>query len=170
MKALWIAGFLLLAPSYAAAAGCITTPRGETVCRDASGAIVAAPAPRVVVAPGAVGVVPHAAVVTGPAYGTGMTVQQGAATSRAVYNSNTGVATTSQHYAGGVTTAQNSNGSKAAYNPHTGNAAVQTTNSNGVKTTNTRYGGEAKTKNGMGVAQGPGGKTCARGRGEAKCN
>lgn len=161
MKALWIASILLLAPSWAAAAGCITTPRGETVCRDTSGAIVAAPAPRVVVAPGAVAVVPHPAVVTGQTYSTGQ---------KAVYNSATGVATTSQHYAGGVTTAQNSNGSKAAYNSRTGNAAVQTTNSNGVKTTNTRYGGEAKTKNGMGVAQGPGGKTCAKGRGEARCN
>jgi hypothetical protein len=162
MKALWIASFLLMAPSWASAAGCITTPRGETICRDATGAIVAAPhPPTVVVAPGGVAVVPHATVTTTQSYSTGQ---------RAAYNSATGVATTSQHYANGATTAQNSNGSKAAYNPHTGNAAVSTTNSNGVKTTNTRYGGEAKTKNGMGVAQGAGGKTCAKGRGEAKCN
>ena len=69
-----------------------------------------------------------------------------------------------------VTTVQNGVGGKAAYNPHTGNAAVSQKNANGVTTTQTLRGGEAKTKNGMGVVQGPGGKTCARGRGEAKCN
>jgi hypothetical protein len=73
-------------------------------------------------------------------------------------------------YSSGVTTAQGAAGGRAAYNARTGNAAVSHTNSNGVTTTQTARGGEAKTKNGMGVAQGPGGKTCAKGRGQAKCN
>jgi hypothetical protein len=75
-----------------------------------------------------------------------------------------------QAYPGGVRTVEGAYGGGAAYNPRTGNAAVSQTNANGVKSTETRAGGEAKTKNGMGVVQGPGGKTCAKGRGEAKCN
>jgi hypothetical protein len=50
----------------------------------------------------------------------------------------------------------------AGYNARTGNAAVTQTNSNGVAHTQTSRGGEAYTKNGKGVAQGPGGKTCAK--------
>ena len=50
----------------------------------------------------------------------------------------------------------------AAVNPNTGNAAVAQKNQNGVTTTQTSNGGKAKTKNGKGVAQGPGGTTCAK--------
>lgn len=71
---------------------------------------------------------------------------------------------------GGVTTVEGGAGGRAAYNPRTGNAAVSQTNARGVTTTETSRGGEAKTKNGMGVAHGPGGTTCAKGRGEARCN
>ena len=73
-------------------------------------------------------------------------------------------------YSNGVTTVQGGVGGKAVYNPHTGNAAVSTRNANGVATTKTLRGGEAKTKNGMGVVQGAGGKTCVKGHGAAKCN
>jgi len=72
-------------------------------------------------------------------------------------------------YSSSVTTVQGAAGG-AAYNPRTGNAAVSHTNANGVTTTQTARGGEAKTKNGMGVAQAPGGKTCVKGRSQAKCN
>jgi hypothetical protein len=48
-----------------------------------------------------------------------------------------------------------------AVNPNTGNAAVAHKNQNGVTTTQTSNGGEAKTKNGVGVAQGPNGTTTA---------
>jgi hypothetical protein len=37
-------------------------------------------------------------------------------------------------------------------------------NQNGVTTTQTSQGGKAKTKNGMGVAEGPNGTTCAKAR------
>lgn len=49
----------------------------------------------------------------------------------------------------------------AAVNPNTGNAAVAHKNPNGVTTTQTSNGGNAKTKNGSGVAQGPNGTTAA---------
>ena len=49
----------------------------------------------------------------------------------------------------------------AAANPNTGNAAVAHKNQNGVTTTQTSNGGEAKTKNGVGVAKGPNGTTTA---------
>ena len=64
-----------------------------------------------------------------------------------------------------------SNGqSAAAYNPRTGNAAVaQKNQNNGVTTTQTSKGGEAKTKNGKGVAQGPNGTTCAKGKYNSGC-
>jgi len=57
----------------------------------------------------------------------------------------------------------------AAVNPHTGNAAVAQKNQNGVTTTQTSKGGEAKTKNGKGVAQGPNGTTCAKGKYNQGC-
>jgi hypothetical protein len=57
----------------------------------------------------------------------------------------------------------------AAVNPNTGNAAVAQKNQNGVTTTQTSRGGEAKTKNGMGVAQGPNGTTCAKGKYNQGC-
>jgi len=57
----------------------------------------------------------------------------------------------------------------AAGNPNTGRGAAAHTNSNGVTTTQTASGGKAKTKNGRGVAQGPNGKTCAKGKYEAGC-
>jgi hypothetical protein len=56
-----------------------------------------------------------------------------------------------------------SNGKSAAVvNPNTGNAAAAHKNSNGVTTTQSSNGGRAKTKNGKGVAQGPGGTTCVK--------
>ncbi|MGC2765545.1 MAG: hypothetical protein WB607_08560 [Candidatus Acidiferrum sp.] len=57
----------------------------------------------------------------------------------------------------------------AAVNPNTGRGAAAHKNSNGVTTTQTTSGGKAKTKNGMGVAQGPNGKTCAKGKYEEGC-
>jgi hypothetical protein len=48
-----------------------------------------------------------------------------------------------------------------AVNPNTGNAAVAHKNPNGVTTTQTSYGGEAKSKNGVGVAQGSNGTKAA---------
>jgi hypothetical protein len=84
-------------------------------------------------------------------------------------NPNTNTVTTAQTHPSGVTTVQNSNGTKAAYNPHTGNAAVAQKNQNGVTTTQTSRDGTAKTKNGMGVAQGPNGTTCAKGKNTQGC-
>jgi hypothetical protein len=57
----------------------------------------------------------------------------------------------------------------AAANPNTGKAAVAQKNQNGVTTTKTTTGGTAKTKNGTGVAQGPGGTTCAKTKNNAAC-
>jgi hypothetical protein len=57
----------------------------------------------------------------------------------------------------------------AAVNPNTGNAAVAHKNPNGVTTTQTSNGGKAKTKNGMGVSQGPGGTDCAKGKNHKGC-
>ena len=55
-----------------------------------------------------------------------------------------------------------SNGHTAAVvNPTTGNATVAQKNQYGVTTTQTSNGGTAKTKNGVAVAQGPGGTTAA---------
>ena len=59
--------------------------------------------------------------------------------------------------------------SAAAVNPNTGRGAAAHKNSNGVTTTQTTGGGKAKTKNGMGVAQAPNGKTCAKGKYEEGC-
>ena len=68
----------------------------------------------------------------------------------------------------GETVCGNGN-SAAAYNPNTGKAAVAQKNSNGVTTTQTSNGGKAKTKNGMGVVQGPNGKDCAKGKYHEGC-
>jgi hypothetical protein len=57
----------------------------------------------------------------------------------------------------------------AAVNPNSGKAAVAQKNKNGVTTTRTSTGGKAKTKNGMGVATGPGGTTCAKGLNNQGC-
>jgi hypothetical protein len=84
-------------------------------------------------------------------------------------NPNKGTVTTAQKHPSGITTAQSSNGTRAAYNPNTGNAAVAQKNQNGVTTTQTSRGGKAKTKNGMGVAQGPNGTTCAKGVNNQGC-
>lgn len=139
---------LLVAVSSPASAQCVTGAGGRTVCRGPAGNIVASPpapaAPAVVAAPQAVVVAPGAAVVPGAVVG--------------------------RTYSSGVSTVQNGYGGKAAYNPHTGNAAVSQRNANGVTTTHTSRGGEAKTKNGMGVVQGAGGTTCARGRNQTRCN
>jgi hypothetical protein len=56
-----------------------------------------------------------------------------------------------------------------AGNPRTGNAAVSQKNQNGVTNTQTRNGGEAKTKNGKGVAVGPDGTVCAKGSNQQGC-
>jgi hypothetical protein len=98
----------------------------------------------------------------------GQTVCSNGAKAVAV-NPNKGTVTTAQKYPNGVTTTQSSNGTKAAYNPHTGNAAVAQKNQNGVTTTQTSQGGRAKTKNGMGVAEGPNGTTCAKGKNNQGC-
>jgi hypothetical protein len=84
-------------------------------------------------------------------------------------NPHTATVTTAQKYSNGATSAQNSNGTKAFYNPNTGTAAVAQKNQNGVTTTQTNWGGEAKTKNGMGVVQGPQGTTCAKGKNNQGC-
>jgi hypothetical protein len=98
-------------------------------------------------APSAVVVAPHA-VVGAPVYTSSVTTE---------------------HTTTGVTTAHTATGA-AAYNPHTGNAAVAHTNAYGVTHTQTARGGQAVTKNGMGVAHGAGGTTCAKGRTHAGCN
>jgi hypothetical protein len=54
------------------------------------------------------------------------------------------------------------NGSATAVNTTRGTSATATKNSNGVTTTQGSRGGEAKTRNGKGVYQAPGGTTCAR--------
>jgi hypothetical protein len=84
-------------------------------------------------------------------------------------NPNTGKVTTAEKHPGGTTTVQSNTGTKAAVNPRTGNAAVAQTNANGVTTTQTARGGEAKTKNGKGVAVGPNGTVCAKGQNNQGC-
>jgi hypothetical protein len=149
MKTFFIAT-LCLTVAAPAAAECIRTPAGRTVCRNAAGEIVAEPPATAVpvapvgAAPGAVVVAPGAAVAPHAVYGA-------------------------PAYTGGVSTVHGEAGG-AAYNPRTGNAAVSHTNPNGVTTTQTSRGGEAKTKNGMGVAHGAGGTTCVKGKGQGKCN
>ena len=62
------------------------------------------------------------------------------------------------------------NGENAgSYNPNTGNARKTETNDLGVKTTETSRGGEAKTKNGVGVVRTPGGTTCVKTRKNQGC-
>ena len=91
-------------------------------------------------------------------------------TKAAVVNPHTGTVTTAQKNPSGVTTAQTSNGQKAvAVNPNTGNVAVAQKNQNGVTTTQSSRGGTAKTKNGMGVAIGPNGTVCAKGKNNQGC-
>jgi hypothetical protein len=60
----------------------------------------------------------------------------------------------------GETVCRNGN-TAAAVNPNTGNAAVAHKNANGVTTTQTSNGGEAKSKNGVAVAQGSNGTKAA---------
>jgi hypothetical protein len=155
MKTFLIAA-LFLSVAASAAAECVTTAAGRTICRNAAGQIIATPSGAG--APAAPSTPARGAVVVAP----GAAVAPVTATPGGVVGSTT-------HW-GSVTTVQGAAGGRAAYNARTGNAAVSHTNSNGVTTTQTARGGEAKTKNGMGVAQGPGGKTCAKGRGQAKCN
>jgi hypothetical protein len=59
--------------------------------------------------------------------------------------------------------------SAVAVNPNTGKAATAQTNQNGVTSTHTSTGGQAKTKNGKGVAEGPNGKKCAKGKYHQGC-
>jgi hypothetical protein len=62
------------------------------------------------------------------------------------------------------------NGENAgSYNPNTGNAKKTETSDFGVKTTETSRGGEAKTKNGVGVVKTPGGTTCVKTRNNQGC-
>ncbi len=64
-----------------------------------------------------------------------------------------------------------SNGNQAGgYNANTGNAWKSEKNGNGVTTTQTSRGGEAKTKNGKGVYNGPNGKTCYKTASSHGCN
>ncbi|MCX7098656.1 MAG: hypothetical protein NTV43_12220 [Methylococcales bacterium] len=58
----------------------------------------------------------------------------------------------------------------AGYNAKTGNAFKAETNQNGVTKTQTSNGGQAITKNGMGVVQAPNGKTCVKTRYSKGCN
>ncbi|MCK9622924.1 MAG: hypothetical protein WAV82_08605 [Methylobacter sp.] len=62
------------------------------------------------------------------------------------------------------------NGENAgSYNPNTRTVKKTETNDLGVKTTETSRGGEAKTKNGVGVVQTPGGTTCVKTRNNQGC-
>ena len=56
------------------------------------------------------------------------------------------------------------------YNQKSGTAWTSGKNQNGVRTTQTNRGGEAKTENGKGVVQGPGGKSCYRTANSHGCN
>ena len=92
-------------------------------------------------------------------------------TTTAAVNPNTGkaaVAQTNQNSA----TVKTSSGTttKAAVNPYTGKAAAAQTNQNGVTTTKTSTGTTAKTKNGKGVATGPGGTVCRRAKQPRLCH
>jgi len=63
-----------------------------------------------------------------------------------------------------------SNGENAAgYNSRTGTAWKSQENQNGVRTTESSKGGEAKTKNGMGVYEAPNGTKCAKGKNHKGC-
>lgn len=64
----------------------------------------------------------------------------------------------------------NNGQSAGTYNPNTGRGGTSQTNSNGVRTTQTNSGAQAKTKNGKGVVQTPGGKTCAKTANNQGCN
>jgi hypothetical protein len=154
MKVLILIGCVMFTSS-AFAADCVTNLRGKVVC--ANGEQAAAVNPNT------------GTVTTAQKYPNGVATVQNSNGQKAAYNPNTGTATTSQKYQNGATTAQNSNGTRAAYNPNTGTAAVAKTNANGVTTTQTNWGGEAKTKNGMGVAQGPNGTTCAKSANNSGC-
>jgi hypothetical protein len=70
----------------------------------------------------------------------------------------------------GKTVCSNGKGEAARYNPNTGTAVKSGTNQKGVTTTQTNRGGEAKTKNGKGVVQGPNGKACVKTRYNQGCN
>ena len=70
----------------------------------------------------------------------------------------------------GKTVCGNGQGEAAGYNPNAGTAFKSETNQHGVTTTQSSRGGEAKTKNGMGAVQGPGGKTCVKTRYNKGCN
>ena len=83
-------------------------------------------------------------------------------------NPNTGKVTTAERNGGSRTVQSNSN-TQAAVNSRTGNAAVAQTNQNGVTTTKTARGGEAKTRNGVGVVEGPDGTVCAKGKNNQGC-
>ncbi|SAL80484.1 hypothetical protein AWB66_06257 [Caballeronia telluris] len=56
------------------------------------------------------------------------------------------------------------------YNQKSGTAWTSQTNQNDVRTSQTNRGGEAKTKNGKGVAHGPGGSTCYKTANKHGCN
>src|SRR6266849_9561875 len=63
-----------------------------------------------------------------------------------------------------------SNGQNAAaYNPKTGAALKSEKNQNGVTTTQSSKGGQAKTKNGMGVYKAPNGATCVKTKNSKGC-
>lgn len=142
MKSAWLVAIAALVGASPAAAGCITTPAGRTVCRDAAGQVVAAP-------------------VNGGAVAAGAVASPSVATVGAV---------APRTYPGGVSTAHGAYGGAAAYNSRTGTATAAYTNARGVTTTQNSRGGEAKTMNGKGVVHTAGGTTCVKGAGRGKCN
>lgn len=117
MKILLIVACMLFTSSVYA--GCVTTPRGKTICdTTGSAAVVVNPSPTAVVVP---------------------------------------------NTTGAVRVQTNNSSTAVGYNANTGNAVkAQTNSATGVTHTQTSRGGEAYTKNGKGVAQGPGGTTCAK--------
>jgi hypothetical protein len=69
---------------------------------------------------------------------------------------------------------RDASGQVTCTNPNTGKSKTSNTtsqtNSHGVTTTQTQGGGQAKTKNGKGVATTPGGKTCYKTANNQGCN
>jgi hypothetical protein len=104
MKSAWLVAVAALVAASPAAGGCMTTPAGRTVCRNAAGQIVAAPVNGGAVAAGA---------VAPRTYPGGVSTVQGAYGGRAAYNARTGTATAAYTNARGVTTTQNSRGGEA---------------------------------------------------------
>ena len=97
----------LLAMASTAAAECVRTPAGRTVCRNAAGEVVAAPP---AAATGAVVVAPGA--VAAPAYGRGASAVE-TPHGAAAYNPYTGRGAASHTNPNGVTTTETARGGEA---------------------------------------------------------